>query len=127
MTTSTTTTDHVLAELYALRDQVAGVTNSAVASVDGLLIASDTDEVRPEVLAAMAAAALGLGKATGNEVGMGQLREVITRCQGGHIIVYAIRDSCLLVVLGDEGLDLERLHLQSRPAVIRLGHLLAAA
>ncbi|CAJ58699.1 MULTISPECIES: roadblock/LC7 domain-containing protein [Frankia] len=125
MSTSTIT-DGVLAELHALRDQVPGVTSSAVASADGLLVAADADGVRSEVLAAMAAAALGLGRSTGQEAGMGPLREVITRCQGGHIIVYAIGETRLLVVLGDEGLDLERLHLQSRPAVTRLAGLLAA-
>ncbi|MFB4315090.1 roadblock/LC7 domain-containing protein [Actinomadura sp. 21ATH] len=113
----------VLAELHALRDKVTGVTDSAVATVDGMLIASDTAEVRPDVLAALAAAALGLGKSTGNEVGMGELREVVTRCQRGHIVVYAVSAGRLLVVLGDEGLDIARLHLESRPAVTRLGAL----
>ncbi|MBW8486614.1 roadblock/LC7 domain-containing protein [Actinomadura sp. PM05-2] len=116
----------VLGELHALRDQVTGVTDSAVASADGLLIAADTGDVRPDVLAAMAAAALGLGKSTADEVGMGELREVVTRCQSGHIAIYAIDRTCLLVVLGDEGLDIARLHLQSRPAVTRLAGLLAA-
>src|SRR5262245_54727064 len=118
--------ESVLAELHALRDKVSGVTDSAVASVDGMLVASDTDEVRPDVLAALAAAALGLGKSTGKEVGMGELREVVTRCQSGHIVVYAIAASKLLVVLGDEGLDITRLHLESRQAVTRLGTVLNA-
>jgi uncharacterized protein len=122
----TTSTQTVLAELHALRDKVTGLTDSAVASVDGILIASDTDEVRPDVLAALAAAALGLGKSTGKEVGMGELREVVTRCQSGHIVVYAIADSALLVILGDEGLDIARLHLESRPAVVRLRETLSA-
>jgi predicted regulator of Ras-like GTPase activity (Roadblock/LC7/MglB family) len=116
--------EELLAELRGLREEVTGVTDTAVASADGLLIVSDTADVRPEVLAAMAAAALGLGKSTGQEVGMGELREVVTRCQGGHIVVYAIRQSSLLVVLGDEGLDIDRLHLLSRPAVARLGDIL---
>ncbi|MFI0445439.1 roadblock/LC7 domain-containing protein [Actinomadura sp. 6N118] len=122
----TTSTQTVLAELHALRDKVTGLTDSAVASVDGMLIASDTDEIRPDVLSALAAAALGLGKSTGKEVGMGELREVVTRCQSGHIIVYAIADSALLVILGDEGLDIARLHLESRPAVVRLRETLSA-
>ncbi|WP_225993739.1 roadblock/LC7 domain-containing protein [Actinomadura rudentiformis] len=116
----------MLSELHTLRDKVTGLTDSAVASVDGILIASDTDEVRPDVLAALAAAALGLGKSTGKEVGMGELREVVTRCQSGHIVVYAIADSALLVILGDEGLDVARLHLESRPAVVRLRETLSA-
>ncbi|NEA23167.1 roadblock/LC7 domain-containing protein [Actinomadura bangladeshensis] len=114
----------VLAELRKLRGEVVGVTDAAVASVDGMLVAADTDEVRPDVLAALAAAALGLGRSTGEEVGMGELREVVTRCQRGHIVVYAVRKKGLLVVLGDEGLDLGNLHLQSRPAVDRLGEIL---
>ncbi|GLY86633.1 roadblock/LC7 domain-containing protein [Actinoallomurus iriomotensis] len=114
----------VLAELHALREQVVGVRDSAVASVDGMLVVSDTDKVRPDALAALAAAALGLGKSTSNEVGMGELREVVTRCQSGHIVVYAIQDHSLLVVLGDEGLDIARLHLQSRPAISRLAEIL---
>jgi predicted regulator of Ras-like GTPase activity (Roadblock/LC7/MglB family) len=116
--------ESVRAELFALRDQVAGITDSAVASVDGLLIVSDTDGVRPDVLAAMSAAALGLGRSTAAEMGMGELREVVTRCQSGHIAIYAIHGKSLLVVLGDEGLDVAHLHLQSRPAVSRLADLL---
>ncbi|WP_436760404.1 roadblock/LC7 domain-containing protein [Streptosporangium sp. V21-05] len=117
----------VLAELKILRDQVAGVLETAVASVDGLLVAADSEGARPEVLAALAAATLGLGKRTGYEVGMGELREVVTRCRSGYIVVYAVRQEALLVVLADEGLDVTRLHVESRPTVERLGALLAGA
>ncbi|GAA4058488.1 MULTISPECIES: roadblock/LC7 domain-containing protein [Actinomadura] len=121
------TNEAVLTELQALREQVTGVSDAAVASSDGLLVASDTGEVRPDVLAALAAAALGLSKSAGKEVGMGELREVTIRCAGGHIVVYAVRDKNLLVVLGDEGLDIAHLHLQSRPVVDRLAKLLNPA
>lgn len=114
----------VLAELRSLRDQVPGVLETAVAAVDGLLVTADTDGARPEALAALAAATLGLGKRTGLEVGMGRLREVVIRCGGGHVIVYAIQDEALLVVLGDEGLDVPTLHVASRRTVERLSMLL---
>ncbi|MGJ6963328.1 roadblock/LC7 domain-containing protein [Streptosporangium sp. G11] len=117
----------VLAELKILRDQVVGVMETAVASVDGLLVAADSEGARPEVLAALAAATLGLGKRTGYEVGMGELREVVTRCRSGYIVVYAVRQEALLVVLADEGLDVSRLHVESRPTVERLGVILAGA
>ncbi|MFF3440554.1 roadblock/LC7 domain-containing protein [Streptosporangium sp. NPDC002721] len=117
----------VLAELKILRDQVTGVLETAVASVDGLLVAADSEGARPEVLAALAAATLGLGKRTGYEVGMGELREVVTRCRSGYIVVYAVRQEALLVVLADEGLDVSRLHVESRPTVERLGAMLAGA
>ncbi|MEU8266797.1 roadblock/LC7 domain-containing protein [Sphaerisporangium sp. NPDC049002] len=115
----------VLAELRALRERTTGVLETAVASVDGLLVSADTEGARPEVLAALSAAALGLGKRTGHEVGMGELREVVIRCRGGYIVVYAVGQEALLVVLADEGLDVARLHIESRPTVERLGALLA--
>ncbi|MDX6739153.1 roadblock/LC7 domain-containing protein [Actinocorallia sp. A-T 12471] len=114
----------VLGELTALRADVPGVTETAVASVDGMLIVADTDEARPDVLAALAATTLGLGKSTGHEVGMGELREVVVRCATGHIVVYAVGRKALMVVLGDEGLDVARLHVGSRPTVQRLTELL---
>jgi Uncharacterized distant relative of homeotic protein bithoraxoid len=116
--------DAVLAELVALRTQVPGVTETAVAAIDGLLVTADTDAVQPEVLSALAAAALGLGKRTGYETGMGELQEVVTRCTRGFVVVYAIRQEALLVVLGDEGLDIPRLHFSCRPTIDRLGELL---
>jgi predicted regulator of Ras-like GTPase activity (Roadblock/LC7/MglB family) len=114
----------VLAELRSLRERVPGVLETAVAAVDGLLVAADTDGARPEALAALAAATLGLGKRTGQEVGMGRLREVVIRCGGGHVVVYAVQEEALLVVLGDEGLDVPGLHLASRGTIERLGTLL---
>ncbi|MFC6087058.1 roadblock/LC7 domain-containing protein [Sphaerisporangium aureirubrum] len=116
--------EEVLTELRALRERVTGVTETAVASVDGLLVTADTDGARPEVLAALSAATLGLGKRTGHEVGIGELREVVIRCAGGYVVVYAVRKGGLLVVLADEGLDVARLHVDSRPTVERLGLLL---
>jgi predicted regulator of Ras-like GTPase activity (Roadblock/LC7/MglB family) len=117
----------VLSELRALREQVPGVTETAVAAVDGLLVLADTEGVRPEALAALAAASLGLGKRTGREAGMGELREVVIRCGGGHVVIYAVREEALLVVLGDEGLDVAGLHIASRATVERLGMLLLGA
>ncbi|WP_214110203.1 roadblock/LC7 domain-containing protein [Acrocarpospora catenulata] len=117
----------LLTELHALRDQVTGVMESAVATVDGLLVAADTDGVQPEVVSALAAATLGLGKRTGHEVGMGELREVVIRCRGGYVVVYAVGQIALLAVLADEGLDVSRLHIESRPAVERLNTLLTQA
>ncbi|MBX6387554.1 MAG: roadblock/LC7 domain-containing protein [Frankia sp.] len=117
--------DAVEAELAALRERVDGVTGSAVGSADGLLITHDSGDFRPEGLAAMAAVALGLGRRIGAEAGIGSLREVVTRADKGYVVVYAIRDTALLVVLGDENLALGRLHLHARFAIARLSELLS--
>ncbi|WP_062341008.1 MULTISPECIES: roadblock/LC7 domain-containing protein [Herbidospora] len=112
------------AELHSLRDRVTGVMETAVATVDGLLVVADTDGVSPETVSALSAATLGLGKRFGYEVGLHELREVVIRCRGGFIVVYAVGSIALLAILGDEGLDVARLHVESRPTVERLTHLL---
>lgn len=111
------TEDALLALMRALRDRVVGITDTALASRDGLIIASDTADIDPDNLAALAAAALGLAQRMTAEAGKGTLREATTRSSGGIVAVYAVGSSALLVVVGDEGLDGARLHRESRPTI----------
>jgi len=111
------TEDALLALLRALRDRVVGITDTALASRDGLIITSDTADIDPDNLAALAAASLGLAQRMTAEAGKGTLREATTRSSGGVVATYAVGTSALLVVVGDEGLDLGRLHRESRPTV----------
>ncbi|HEY9523169.1 MAG TPA: roadblock/LC7 domain-containing protein [Thermopolyspora sp.] len=116
--------DVVLSEIRALRGTVAGVTETAVAAADGLLVAADSDRAHPEVIAALAATALGLGGRAGYETGLGDLCEVVIRCAGGHVVVYAVPEDALLVVVGGEELDLERLHIEAYATIERLAPIL---
>jgi predicted regulator of Ras-like GTPase activity (Roadblock/LC7/MglB family) len=116
----------VLAEIRALREKLAGVTETAVAAADGLLVAAATDRAHPEVMAALAATALGLGGRAGYETGMGELCEVVIRCTGGHVVVYAVPEDALLVVVADEGLDIDLLHAEAHATIERLGTLLVS-
>ena len=111
------TEDALLALLRALRDRVVGITDTALASRDGLIITSDTADIDPDNLAALAAASLGLAQRMSAEAGKGTLREATTRSSGGVVAVYAVGTSALLAVVGDEGLDVVRLHRESRPTV----------
>jgi predicted regulator of Ras-like GTPase activity (Roadblock/LC7/MglB family) len=111
------TEDALLALLRALRDRVVGITDTALASRDGLIITSDTADIDPDNLAALAAASLGLAQRMSAEAGKGTLREATTRSSGGIVAVYAVGTSALLVVVGDDGLDVVRLHRESRPTV----------
>jgi uncharacterized protein len=114
----------VVGELKSLRDRVLGITECVVSTADGLLVAADTATVHPESVAALAAASLGLGRRTAGEVGLGGLRDVVTRCNGGYVVVLAIGEQALLVVMGDAGLDVPTLHRESPAAIERLGDLL---
>jgi predicted regulator of Ras-like GTPase activity (Roadblock/LC7/MglB family) len=111
------TEDALLALLRALRDRVAGITDTALASLDGLIITSDTAGIDPDSLAALAAASLGIAQRMGAQAGQGTLREATTRSSGGIVAVYAVGTSALLVVVGGERLDTTSLHRESRPTV----------
>lgn len=114
----------VVDELKSLRANVVGIAECVVSTADGLLVAADTATVHPESVAALAAASLGLGRRAAAEVGLGGLRDVITRCNGGYVVVLAIGEAALLVIIGDEGLDVPTLHRESPAAIERLGGLL---
>jgi predicted regulator of Ras-like GTPase activity (Roadblock/LC7/MglB family) len=59
------------------------------------------------------------------EAGQGTLRETVTRSSGGYVAIYAIGTSAVLVLLGDEGLDVTRMHRESRSVVENIEKLLA--
>lgn len=117
--------DAVLDEMRVLRDKVTGITGTAVASRDGLIIREDTGgAVNPDNLAALAAAWLSVAQRTSTEAGQGTLREAVTRNSGGWIAIYAIGASAVLVLIGDEGLDIATLRSESRSALDAISALL---
>ena len=109
--------DALLAEMRALQERVAGITGTAVASRDGLIVREDTGGVDPDNLAALAATWLALAQRMSTEVGQGVLREATTKSSGGSVTIYAIAARAVLVIIGDEGLDTNRLHRESQSAL----------
>ena len=116
--------EEVIGELTVLRERVAGITDCVVAAADGMLVAADSTGIHPESIAALGSVALGLAKRTAATVGLGGLREVVTRCQSGYVVVYAIGENAVLILLGDEGLNTDGLHAQSRHSIEQLAKLL---
>lgn len=108
--------DALLAEMRAFRDRVIGVTDTALASRDGLIIRADTADLDPDNLAALAAASLGLAQRMAAEVGKGTLRQAVTRSSDGSVAVYAIGTKALLVVIADAGADMVRLDREASAA-----------
>jgi uncharacterized protein len=119
--------DALRAELQALRDRVVGITDTALASRDGLIITADTVDINPDNLAALAAASQGLAQRMAAEAGKGALREALTRGSAGCVAVYPVGVVALLAVVGDEGLDTSRLHRESRVTVQKLEGMLGGA
>jgi uncharacterized protein len=116
--------EDVVGELRLLRERVVGITDCLVSTADGMLVAADSTGIQPESVAALGSVALGLAKRTAITVGLGTLREVVTRCQSGYVVVYAIGEHALLIVLGDEGLNTDSLHAQSRQSIEQLAKML---
>lgn len=114
----------LLAEMEALRDRVAGITDTALATRDGLIIKADTVDVDPDNIAAMAAAMIGLARRMAIEAGRGTLHEAVVQGSGGYVATYAVGTSALLVVVGDAGLDVRRLYRESRETVENLNELM---
>ncbi|GAB7037036.1 hypothetical protein JCM9534A_62370 [Catenuloplanes indicus JCM 9534] len=114
-------------ELASLRTQVTGVKGSIISGVDGLLVLHDLlTQAEPHDLAALAAAAYGIGRTCGAALNQGNFSECTVRSQGGYFAVYAIGDLALLAVLGDDGLNVARLHIEARAVAARLSTQLSA-
>ena len=115
----------VRAELAALRHQVTGVLGCVVAGVDGLLILHDTiSGQEPHDIAALAAGAHGISRTCGAALHQGGFHECTIRNQRGYLAIYAVGELALLAVLGDDRLNIARLHLEARQATARLTPLL---
>lgn len=117
--------DALLAEMRALQKKVTGITGTAVATRDGLIVREDTGGVDPDNLAALGATWLSLAQRMSTEVGQGTLREAMTRSSGGFVTIYAIGTRAVLVIIGDEGLDTAKLHRESQAALDAIKALIA--
>jgi len=124
---ATVAEDALLAAMRALQEKVTGITGTAVASRDGLIVREDTGGVNPDNLAALAAAWLALAQRMSNEVGQGTLREAMTRSSGGSVTIYAIGSQAVLVIMGDEGLETAKLHRESQATLEAIKALIAAS
>jgi uncharacterized protein len=112
--------DRVRAELRNIRDNVAGVHGSLVATNDGFLIAHDIPDIEPTAIAALAATTRSLASRTTESTGRGQFREAISRGSHGYLVVYAAGRSTLLAVVGTTDLNIGMLHYQTREIAGRI-------
>ncbi|KUO09625.1 roadblock/LC7 domain-containing protein [Streptomyces sp. DSM 15324] len=110
--------------LISLRDKVMGVNETTLATVDGLVVASDVSKTHAESMAAVAAATLSLGRRLADQASTGALREMSAQCSAGHVIVTAVGERALLAVMADEGLDLAAFRREMPALVAELGGIL---
>ena len=112
-------------ELARLRDAVTGVRGSILTGVDGLLVLQEgSTGSDPSDLAALAAAAYGIGHRSGDVLHQGRHHESTIHSRGGYFTVYSVDDSTLLAVIGEAGLNVARLHLEAKACIERLAETL---
>jgi uncharacterized protein len=121
--------DEVLAELRRLRQELADVDGSVVATTDGLVIvhdlgASQTYGVQPEGVAALAAVSLGLSQRIADTANHGELRDMVIRGTLGQVVTYAAGERALLTIIVRSDADLGPLHSRAERVVRRLADLL---
>jgi predicted regulator of Ras-like GTPase activity (Roadblock/LC7/MglB family) len=112
--------ERVQAELRLIRNNVAGVQGSLVATNDGFLVAHDIPDIEPTAVAALAAATRSLSGRTTQSTGRGEFREAISRGNNGYLVVYAAGRSTLLAVVGTTDLNIGMLHYQTRDIAERI-------
>jgi uncharacterized protein len=110
----------IAAHLRALRE-LPDVTGSVLASVDGLLIATDLHRIEPDTVAALASATVGVGRRFVEVMGLGAHHETVIQAESGCLASYAAGNRALLTVVAARAVNLARLHLVARPAALRIG------
>jgi predicted regulator of Ras-like GTPase activity (Roadblock/LC7/MglB family) len=110
----------VLAQLVLLRNEVAGVDGSLVATSDGLLVVQDLPNLEPSRTAALIATTLSIARQATQLTERGLLREAVIHGSSGYLAVFAVGDSAVLAVIGGEYLNVGMLHYQTRAIVKRI-------
>ena len=108
--------------LDEIRDKVdrANITGLLVASRDGLLLASDTREIEDDSVAAMSAAAVGLATRFIGQAGLGEARGAMFQGSLGHVCVFPVQGSILLVVFARPDTTMGLFNVVARQALTLL-------
>jgi predicted regulator of Ras-like GTPase activity (Roadblock/LC7/MglB family) len=116
----------VLNELHRLRTRMPQLRGALAASVDGFVLAQDMPDVQPEGLAALTAAALGVGHRMVDLTARGEFCELLVRGADGYVATYAAGPSAVLTLLADDRANVGRLHLEGRRSGAHIAELIAA-
>lgn len=111
--------------LRSVSGQDPNVQGMLVASIDGLLLASDTNDVHIETVAAMAAAAASIAAQFTTQAEVGEPRGSMFEGTAGHVGVFPVEPGVLLVVLGRKDTTMGMFNIAAKSAVTRLQQAIA--
>nr|WP_188280996.1 roadblock/LC7 domain-containing protein [Streptomyces sp. CBMA29] len=110
-------------ELRRLRARLPHATGALAAGVDGMVLAQEADTVEAEGVAALTAAALGVGLRLTDTASHGPFRELLVRGERGYVAIYAAGTACVLTVLAGPQVNVGRLHMEARRSGAHIAHL----
>ncbi|MET0234490.1 MAG: roadblock/LC7 domain-containing protein [Kibdelosporangium sp.] len=127
MANSSSDADAVSAALREIRDSIDRfhVSGLLVASRDGLVLSSDTQDVEIGSVAAMAAAAVGLATQFTAQANVGEPQAAMFEGSRGHICVFPVEVTILLVVFGRPGTTMGMFNVAARQALAELQQAIA--
>lgn len=117
----------VLGELRRLRARLPQLTGALAASIDGMVLARDAVDAEAESVAALTAAALGVGQRLADTTGQGGFKELLVRGENGYVATYAAGGSAVLTLLAEPRINVGRLHLEARRSSARIAELVDGA
>jgi predicted regulator of Ras-like GTPase activity (Roadblock/LC7/MglB family) len=107
----------VQAELKSIRANVDHVYGLLLATRDGLVLAGDTHNVENDSVAAMAAAAVGLGAQFTAQAKVGEPKAAMFEGEHGYVCVFPVETPLLLVVFGEPDMTMGLFNIAARQAL----------
>ena len=104
------------AALEEIRGRVDRVSGLLVATRDGLVLCSDTQDIEEGSVAAMAAAAIGLATQFTRQAKVGAPRAAMFEGSSGHVGVFPVEGS-ILVVFGEPDITMGLFNVAARQAL----------
>lgn len=112
---------HLESNLMELRTLLPDIRSVLIATVDGILIAGATLDDKSNQLAAMTAAALGLGKRMIETAGAGNPNQISFSGSNGSVFVYALGVKAVLVVVTKAMPNIALVNWETQKVITRLG------
>jgi predicted regulator of Ras-like GTPase activity (Roadblock/LC7/MglB family) len=113
--------------LLEIRDRIDrfNVSGLLVASRDGLVLCGDTQDIENGSVAAMAAAAVGLATQFTGQAKLGEPHAAMFEGSLGHVCVFPVEQTILLVVFGRQGTTMGMFNVAARQALAELHQAIA--
>lgn len=122
----TTTSEPLRAALGEILSDTIGVSGALIATADGLPIAAafdrggSRDDGEADSIAALAAATVGVGAQFAQLLRLGAVAGTVVQGADGCVAVQRVGGNAVLVLFGNDGPNVARLHLAVRQAAPRI-------